>query len=460
MKRFQFYPLSLLILVCLVACSNTTSPQPPPDNSTPVLEVTKESNSAAHSTPSATEEEAATAQPAAKKPAKKALIGFTSSKTGQYNIESERQNNGLALWITEINKAGGIKLADGSKVTFESKFYDDESSKDRVQELYTRLATEDKADFLISPYSSGLTEAAAVVAEQNKKLMITTGAADDATYKKGFTLVYQTYTPASRYLTGALDIIAKADPKAKKIAFAYENDKFSMSVAEAAKKYAETEGYEIVLYEGYDKGTVDFAPLINKIQQAKAEIILGGGHFQDGSTLTKQLREKKVAAKFIGLLVAPPEPSFAELGDAAFGVVGPSQWEPTTAFNAKEAKTLGLSWYGPTAKDFVKAYKAAYKDEEPSYHAAGGYVSGLILQAAIEQAGTLDTQKVKAALDKTDLLSFYGHVKFDTSAEKHGLQTGHEMVYIQWQRDSSAKLSKQTIWPEAGKSAEIIYPLP
>ncbi len=149
------------------------------------------------------------------------------------------------------------------------------------------------------------------------------------------------------------------------------------------------------------------------------------------------------------LLVAPPEPTFAEIGDAAFGIVGPSQWEPLAAFAPD---------YGPTGKDFVTAYKAAY-GEDPSYHAAGGYVAGLILQKAIETAGSLDTQAVKTALDNTDTTTFFGHLKFSTAAESHGLQTGHEMVYIQWQRDASGALVKQVVWPAAGKTADTVYPI-
>ena len=55
--------------------------------------------------------------------------------------------------------------------------YDDKSNKERVQELYTRLATEDNADLMNSPYSSGLTSAASIIAEQYGKIMITTSAA-------------------------------------------------------------------------------------------------------------------------------------------------------------------------------------------------------------------------------------------------------------------------------------------
>ena len=387
-----------------------------------------------------------------------AVIGFTASQTGSLNVESTRQVNGLNLWMKQVNDAGGIKLSDGTVVKFDKKNYDDESNKDRVQELYTRLATQDKADFLISPYSSGLTDAAARIAEQYGKIMITTGAASDSTYELGFTLVYQAYTPASKYLTGAADLLKATDPSVKKLAIVHENDQFSTDVSNALKDYAAAQGYDVVMFEGYDTGTTDFAPFINKIQDAAPDAIMGGGHFQDGSTFAKQLAEKNVPVKYVALLVAPPEPTFAQLGDAALGIIGPSQWEPLAVFNQAAAQKAGLDWFGPSSSDFTAAYKAAY-NEDPSYHAAGGYAAGLLLQHAIEKAGSLDTQAVKTALDNTDALTFFGHIKFDTSAEKHGLQIGHSMVYIQWQKDSSGNLVKQVIWPAEGATAKILYPL-
>ena len=185
---------------------------------------------------------------------------------------------------------------------------------------------------------------------------------------------------------------------------------------------------------------------------------MGGGHFTDGSTFGRQLWEKRVKTKFIALLVAPPEPKFVELGDAALGVVGPSQWEPLAKYTAESARAGKLTWYGISLADFVRTYTAKF-NEEPSYHSAGGYAAGLILQFAIEKAGTLDTQKVKTALDAMDVLTFYGRVKFETSPKMHGLQIAHEMVYIQWQKDSGGKLVKQVVWPPEGKSAETLYPV-
>ncbi|MDP3181734.1 MAG: amino acid ABC transporter substrate-binding protein [Desulfobaccales bacterium] len=389
--------------------------------------------------------------PSAAAETKTVVIAFTASQTGKLNVEGMRQINGLNLWVEQVNAAGGVKLPDGAAVKVAAKFYDDESKKERVQELYTKLISADKADFLISPYSSGLADAAAVIAQQYNKIMITAGAASDSTYKKGYTLIYQSYTPASRYLTGAIDLLAKLDPKAKKVAIVYEKDKFSTDVVNALKAYAEGKGYQVVLFEGYEPGATDFAPFINKIP-AGVDAVMGGGHFVDTTTFAKQLYEKKVQTKMIALLVAPPEPKFAELGEACISVIGSSQWEPLANYTPELAKAAGLEWYGLSVADFTSAYKKKF-NEEPSYHSAGGYVAGLILQKAMEKAGSADTAKVKAAIDAMDLMTFYGRLKFDTSPKAHGLQVGHDMVYIQWQKDAQGKPVKQVVWPEAGKTA-------
>jgi branched-chain amino acid transport system substrate-binding protein len=382
-------------------------------------------------------------------------IGFTASQTGKLNVEGIRQINGVNLWMEQVNAAGGIKLADGQAIKVAAKFYDDESNKNRVQELYTKLISEDKADFLISPYSSGLTDAAALIAQQYNKIMITAGAASDSTYMKGYTLIYQAYSPASRYLTGAVDLLMQLDPQAKKLAIVHEKDKFSTDVVTALKQYAESKGLTIVLFEGYDTGATDFAPFINKIP-ADADAVMGGGHFADTSTFAKQLHEKGSKAKMVALLVAPPEPKFAELGEAALGVIGSSQWEPAAKYSPEIAKSQNVEWYGLTVAEFTAAYKAKF-NEEPSYHSAGGYVAGLLLEKAIKDCGSTETEKVQAVLDQMDMYTFYGRLSFDATPEAHGLQKGHEMIYIQWQKDASGALVKQTVWPaEAGTAPAVL----
>ncbi|MGA2903873.1 MAG: amino acid ABC transporter substrate-binding protein [Candidatus Korobacteraceae bacterium] len=374
-------------------------------------------------------------------------IGMTVSKTGAMNVDSLEQYRGFELWQDQVNAAGGIK-AGGKSYKIQFVNYDDESNVKRVQQLYSRMILQDNAEFLFSPYSSSLTATAAVVTEQYGKIMLTTGAAEGKTYTLGNHYLFQMFTPGAEYLKGALDMLKAKDPKAT-VAFVYEDASFSVSVVNPAKAYAQQLGFNVVFSEAYAPNTADFSAIIDKVIGSKATVLLGGGHYADGSTLAKQLYEHKVPLKMISLLVAPDSPQWTELGDAAAGVIVPSQWEPQTTYKAQ---------YGPSGADFAKAYTAKY-NAPPSYESAGGYASGLILQRAIEQAGSTDTDKVANALNTTDITTFYGRTKFSTAANEHGLQVGHAMVLAQWQKDKSGKLAKQVIWPLAAKSANLVYPI-
>jgi ABC-type branched-subunit amino acid transport system substrate-binding protein len=444
--RIHIFGIALTFLVGVVACAPSAAPASTTAPTKPV--ATTAPSAGATAAPSG-----ATSAPATAGATKPLVIGFTASQTGTYNVESKKQTEGLQLWVDDVTKAGGIKQKDGTVLMPQMKSYDDQSATDRVQSLYTKLIQEDKADFLISPYSSGLTKAAAVVSEQNGKLMITTGAADDVTMEQGFKNIYQLYTPASKYLTGAVDMLQQILPSAKKLAIPHENDAFSTSVVQALQPYAKSKGYDVVLFEGYDTGTTDFSPLINKIAAAAPDAIMGGGHLADGTTIAKQLYDKRLVVEFIALLVAPPEPNFAQIGDAAQYIVGPSQWEIPVTYSQDAAKAANIPWYGISVKDFVQEYRSKY-NADPSYHSAGGYGAGLILQKAIEDAQSTDKAQIEAALDKMNLMTFYGVVKFSTDAKTHGKQVAHDMVYMQWQKDASGKLVPQIVWPTGAKSAD------
>jgi len=374
-------------------------------------------------------------------------IGFTESKTGALNVDSTEQYRGFELWRDQINAAGGFK-AGGKSYNVKFASYDDESNSKRVQQLYTRMILEDKADFLFSPFSSPLTATAAVVTEQYGKIMLTTGAAEGKTYTLGNHFLFQMFAPAPEYLKVALDALKAKDPKAT-VAFVYEDASFSVAVVTPAKAYAQQLGFNVVFTEAYAPATTDFSAIIDKVINSKATVLLGGGHYADGSTLARQLYGHKVPLKMLTLLVAPDSPQWAELGDAAVGVTVPSQWAAQSTFKSQ---------YGPSGADFAKAYAAKY-NTPPSYESAGGYACGLILQRAIEQAGGPDSAKVAAALNSTDITTFYGRTQFATAANNHGLQVSHSMILAQWQKDKSGKLVKEVVWPLVGKSANLVYPI-
>jgi len=371
-------------------------------------------------------------------------IGFTASQTGKLNNDSTAQMRGFELWRDEVNAKGGIK-ADGKTYKVNLVTYDDESQNTRVQQLYTRLIVQDKAEFLFSPYSSGLVATAAIISEQYGKVMITTGGAEEKTYLLGNKNLFQLYSPAKQYLAGAVLALKEKNAKAN-IAFVYEDDPFSKAVAQATREQAKQSGLGLALEESYAGSTTDFSPIINKVVSAKADALLGGGHYADGATLARQLHEQNAGLKWVTLLVAPDSPNFATLGDSAVGVSVPSQWEPQVTFKPD---------FGPTAAEFTKTFTEKYKIE-PGYHAAGGYSAGLILQHAIEQASSIDQAKVADALNKMDVTTLFGRTKFSAEAKDHGLQLGHQMVLAQWQKKGD-KLVKEVIWPKEAKTAEVLY---
>ena len=371
-------------------------------------------------------------------------IGLTASLTGQLNSDSIAQLRGFELWRDDVNAAGGIKV--GGK-TYHVKFvtYDDESQPTRVQQLYTRLITQDKTQFLFSPDSSGLVAAAAIISEQYGKVMLCVGAAEEQTYRLGNKYLFQFYTGAGQYLAGALEVLKQKNPKAK-IAFVYQDSPFSKAVAQATRDLAKKDGFTIALDESYSKDTTDFGPIINKVISSGADALIGGGYYADGSTLARQLRDNKGGLKWVTLLVAPDNPKFATLGDGAVGISVPSQWEPQVAYKPD---------FGPTPAEFAKHFTEKFK-VAPQYQAPGGYAGGLILQRAIEKAGSIDPEKVAAELDKTDMTTLFGRTKFATDPKEHGLQIGHTMVLAQWQK-KNGKLVKEVIWPNNAKTADIMY---
>ena len=371
-------------------------------------------------------------------------IGFTASQTGKLNNDSTAQMRGFELWRDAVNAAGGVK-AGGKQYKVNLVSYNDKSQNTRVQQLYTRLIVQDRAQFLFSPYSSGLVATAAIISEQYGKVMLTTGGAEEKPYKLGNKTLFQVYSPAGQYLAGALQALKEKDPNAQ-IAFVYKDDPFSKTVVNETRGLATKMGFKIVLDKFYSPETTDFGPVINKIVSAKATALLGGGHYPDGATLARQLYDQKAGLKWVTLLVAPDSPEFATLEDAAIGISVPSQWEPQVTYKPN---------FGPTAPTFTKAFEEKFKIE-PGYHAAGGYTAGLLLQHAIETAGSIDPAKVADALNKMDVITMFGRTKFSTEPKEHGLQIGHEMVIAQWQKNNG-EIVKEVIWPKSAKTADIIY---
>jgi len=380
----------------------------------------------------------------------KILVGMTVSLKGKYAHEGTLALRGVQIAIEWVNSHGGV-VVGGKKYTLDLKYYDDESSSQRVPELYTKLISEDHVNFLLAPYSSGLTKAAAPIAENNKVLMISHGGASDTIFQQGYKYIVQTLSPATHYLKSVIDLLAAQNDPEIKIALIYENAAFASTVAQGAKDEINAKGLNLVYEHAYEKGTKDFSSIINEAMSKGANVLIGGGHFEDGTALVKQAWQLNWKLKAIGIIVAPTLPEFHDqLKDAAENVMAPAQWEVGVSYSPSTAKKLGLEWYGPTNDEFVNMYKQKFNGEVPDYHAAEAAASILYLVKAIEAANSLDSTAVRNAFNNLDIMTFFGELKIDPAT---GLQVNHQMIVVQWQNGV-----KKIVWPKEAAEANPIYP--
>ena len=371
----------------------------------------------------------------------KIKFGISISLSGRYSIQGKESLEGLALWIKDVNACGGIFVKQyGKKFTVELLYYDDESSADKCKEIVKRLILKDKVDVLTGPYSSGLTRAAAPIAEEFKKILWNHGGSSDEIMNQGLTYIVSAITPASSYFTGIIDMVRKIDKEARKITiFRAEDSGFSTHVAEGAKRYGEENGFRITELK-YVSGTKDFSSLLKRVQENIPDLILGVGRADDDILLARQIIEQKVNAKAIGLVAASIKYFKEILEKDAEGFLSTSQWE----WGIKIEPHLG-----PKPQDFFIRFKDIY-GKEPDYTAAQSYNIGLVIQKCIEDAGTLDDYALREAASRADFKTFYGHFKIDQFT---GTQIGHKMVIVQWRNGK-----KYIVFPERVAEAGPVYP--
>jgi branched-chain amino acid transport system substrate-binding protein len=358
-------------------------------------------------------------------------IGASMSVTGTYAKPGTYQKQGYDVCIDELNAKGGIL---GRKV--ELVIYDDQSQPATAVRLYEKLITEDKVDAVMGPYSSAVSEAVANVTEKYKKVMVAPLAATTSIFKKGRKYIFMVITPAENYLEGLIDMAAKRGLKT--VAIINEDTLFPKASASGTVEAAKKRGMQVVLQEAYPKGNTDFSALLVKIKAANPDVLAAGTYFDDAVAITRQMKELNVNPKMFGLTVGGDLPEFYNLlKQNAEYVYGSTQWDDSLPY--------------PGQKEFLAAYKAKFKGQEPSYHTAAGYAGCLIYAEAVKRAGTLDADKVRDQLLKMEIKTAFGEYK----VEPDGFQIAHKMVMLQWQDGK-----RIVVWPDDLANGKMRFPTP
>ena len=357
------------------------------------------------------------------------LVGTSVSLSGSYAASALYSLEGYKLWVDQVNKRGGL-LGRPVKLIY----YDDKSDANTGVQLYEKLITADKVDLIVGPYSSAVTSAVSTVAEKNKMAMLGPEAADVKIYSRGYKYNFQAQTQAGKYMLGAL-VLAKANGY-KTLAMLAEDTAFPKAVSEEVAKIAATYGLTVVFNETYPKGASDFSALLTKVKQLKPDVVFANSYLPDSQGIMRQSREQDVNAKLYAVAVGAVEPEFANLGSTAEYVFGATQW-------ASNMKNRGNP-------EFVQAYKQLF-GRDPEYHSASNFAAMEVLEAAVKKAGSLDQNKIAAAIASMELDTVYGKFKVD----ERGVQLGYASALLQWVGGKQV-----VVWPEAVAQAKAILPTP
>ncbi|MGK7871914.1 MAG: amino acid ABC transporter substrate-binding protein [Xenococcaceae cyanobacterium] len=367
-------------------------------------------------------------------------LGAPVSETGKFAREGKDTRQGYNLWRDWVNdEYGGIKVGD-QRMEVEIIYYDDEGNPDTVARLAEKLITEDKVNFLLAPYSSGLTKSASAIAEKYDKILIAGGAASDSLFTRGFKNLFSVLTPASDYMKSTFKALSQTG--AKTVVIAYEDTPFPTSVAEGAQKWAQKYGMKVLAVETYPKDVADVSAIMNKFKALNPDVFVGGGHFNDALLFVRSAKELGFNPKAMVITVGPSNPKFvAEMGADANYIFSPTQWEST--MNYKDE-------YFGTAQEYAQRYQAKW-GEPSTYQAAGATAAALALQLAIEKAGSLEIDAVRQAMGELDVVTFYGPIQFDETG-KNALKPMGSIQIL------DGKI--QVIAPKKSAVAKMAYPLP
>src|SRR5258708_20034834 len=84
------------------------------------------------------------------------------------------------------------------------------------------------------------------------------------------------------------------------MAMLHAKSRYGKGVADETKKALNKGGLKEAMYESYNDTDKDFTALINKMKQAKIDIIVLGGYHQNAAMIIKQSREQGFAAQMVG----------------------------------------------------------------------------------------------------------------------------------------------------------------
>lgn len=392
----------------------------------------------------------ASAAQAASHACEELMLGSAISLTGKYATNGVHAQKGYEFAIKKIDEAGGVVIGDKC-YNFKVTYYDDESKGDRGATLAERLINQDGIQYLLGPYSSGLTKAIAPVTEKYKIPMVEAEGASRSLFNKGYKYLFAVLSTSEQYLASAITLAAEMakkegkDPSSVKVAIAVENDPFSLDIRAGVLEDAGKLGMKIVIDEKLPRDLSDMTSILTKVKLIKPDVLIVSGHSKGAATAVRQIAEQNIKVPMLAITHCEAADVTGNFGKAAENVLCSTQWAETLTY---EDPIFG------TAANYETEFKATYPEyaeKKVPYQTAQASAAVYVFADAFQRAGTTDKDAVRDAIAATDLATFYGQIKFS----ENGNNIAKPMVLRQIQNGQY-----NVVAPSAFASHDLVWPRP
>jgi len=331
-------------------------------------------------------------------------IGAPLPMTGALSPEGQRLKQGHDLWAETVNNAGGIQVGN-TRYKVEMVYADYQSNTPRAVQLVDKLITQDKVNYIFSPFGSGATKAVSAVTEKNAVPNIAATASSVEVFNQGHKYIFGLFTPNDLMTEPLADLAKTRLPAGARVAVLARNDLFPTALAKELEKSAAQRGLQVVYNEKYAIGALDHSGALVQIKAVKPDWLFVSGYTNDMILIRQQMQDAGLSVKLLTMIIGPSYREFTEsIGALAEDVTSAVWWHPV-------AKYEGQDIFGST-EQYVAAFRKKFGND-PDYANAVGSLAGVVLQAAIEKANTIQAQAVREQLANMRLPTFFGPVAFD-----------------------------------------------
>ncbi|BDG60139.1 amino acid ABC transporter substrate-binding protein [Caldinitratiruptor microaerophilus] len=376
-------------------------------------------------------------------------VGVITSLSGEDNFGGNLTKQGYQAWADYVNEQGGIEIG-GKKYQVKLYFADDQSKPASGADAIERLINTEKVDFVLGPYTSGVTISVGAITEKYKVPHITGSAESPKVWEKKYKYTFGTIPAVSAIGPAAIDFFVTLDPKPQSIAIIGLDDAFSKATADSLKAAAEQKGLKVVRTDIVPVNT-DFTPIVTALQSLNPDIVAIGSHEKAAIEIIKAAKSLGFSPKIWFQHYGMTNASFLKaLGPDAEYVFGATYWLPNTTFTDPVFGTVD---------NYVKYYSAKF-GHAPDYTEAACTAAGVVFGEALKQAGLTppldqaEKDKLVETLEKINVTTAFGPVKFTTEGPLYHDNVGLTPIIVQWQGGKTVSVSGQN------PMARPAYPTP